>query len=123
MILWRDQIIMNQLHSLCIDNPQMIRLHHCLHEMLVDESTKGSPLVAIMHHKQVVSFGDKVVRDERWWSVAVNCAFLIDRFLDKSTVCDNCHGTVADFEGIESAILFGPLCEPEIDRVRMDSLQ
>ena len=55
--------------------------------------------------------------------MTVDCAFLIDRFLDESTVSDDCHGTVANFECIETAILLGPLGKPEVGHIRIDSQQ
>lgn len=78
----------------------------------MNQSTKGSPLIAVMHDQEMIPLGDQIMRDERRRAVAGDAAFLVDEFFDDFSVCDDCHGAVAKFEAVEPAILFGPLCEP-----------
>ena len=44
-------------------------------------------------------------------SVAVVGAFLVDEFLDEASVCDDDCSARAEFQGVETAILFGPFGE------------
>jgi len=87
--------------------------------MLVDKFAKCAPLIAVMHHKQMVSLRDEVVRDKRWRAVIVERTLLINGFFDDSSVRDYCHSAAANLESVETAILLGPLCEPDNDRVRL----
>lgn len=87
--------------------------------MLMNQPTKGSPLIAVMHDQEMIPFGDQIMRDERRRAVAGDAAFLIDEFFDDFSVCDDCHGAAAKFEAVEPAILLGPLCEPTFRYLRV----
>ena len=63
----------------------------------MDQSTKRPPLVSVMHHKQMIAFGDEIMRDEGWGPVAVDGAFLVERLFHESPVGNHRYRPVADF--------------------------
>ena len=89
----------------------MLVLHHRIGEMLMHELSKRSPLVAVMHHQQVVALCDEIVRDERGRPVVVQCAFFVNRLLDDAAVGDDGHGPAAHFQGVQAAVLLSPFGE------------
>ena len=113
VVLRIEHIITDKLYRLRIYNRQMFILHHGVRKMLVHEFTKRPPLVAVMHHKQVVALGDKIVRDERGRPVVIEGAFLVNCLFDDTPVCDYSHGPVTDFQRVQAAVLLGPFREPE----------
>ena len=64
MIFRIEHIVTHKLHRFSIHDRQMFVLHHRISEMLMDEFTKGSPFIAIMHDQEVVTFCNEIVRDE-----------------------------------------------------------
>ena len=115
-----DQIVPNELHGLSIHNLQMLRLDHGLHKVLVDQLTKLSPLITVMHHKQVVAFCNKIVRHERRRAMIIELALLVDRFFNNPAVCDDSHSTASYLQGVKTSISVSPLSEPKQSCVRVD---
>ena len=111
MIFRIKHVVTHKLYRFSIDDWQVFVLHHGIGEMLMHEFTKRSPLVAVMHHQQVVPLCDEIVRDERGRPVVVQCAFLVNRLFDDATVGDDGHCPAAHFQGVQAAILLGPFSE------------
>ena len=107
-----------ELDSLCIDNFQVVTVDHWLHEMLMNQPAKGSPLVSVVHHKQVVALRNKIVRDERWWPMAVDATLLINDLLDKSTIGNDSHVAISYLQHVEAAVLLRPFRE-SMGRIRI----
>lgn len=60
------------------------------------------------------------MRDKRRWPVTGDVALLVNEFFDNSAVSDDCHGTAANLECVEPAILPGPFGEPILGYFRVD---
>lgn len=49
MVLRVDHIVSYQLYGFGVDNLGVVAFHHGLHQVLVNQSPEGAPLVAIVH--------------------------------------------------------------------------
>lgn len=95
MVLGKQHVISNKLHSLCVHDRKVLTLDHALGEMLMDEATECAPFVAVKHNKQMVSFCDEIVRDVGWWSMAIDIALLVHGALDNTAIRDDGHRSAA----------------------------
>lgn len=82
MVLRVDHVVSHELYSFGVDDFGLVVFHHCLHEVLVNQSSEGAPLVAIMHDQEVIALGDEIVRHKGVGPVAVDAALAIEDFFD-----------------------------------------
>lgn len=82
MVLRADHVVSHELYRFGVDNFGLVAIHHRLHEMLVNQSSEGAPLVAIMHDQEVIALGDEIVRDKRMGPMAVDATLAIEDFFD-----------------------------------------
>lgn len=104
-------VVPHKLNRFGIDNLEMLTLNHRLHQVGVYQLSECPPLIAIMHDKQMVAFGDQFMGHKRMRSVAVDIALLVHRFLHKPPVRNNGHVPIAELEGVQATIFFRPFGE------------
>lgn len=76
MILWPCEEIVDHLIRLCFLDLPMLLFAHGFHESLMDELMHRTPSWPVPHHQDMISVGDQI-RDERLWTAAVECTFLV----------------------------------------------
>jgi hypothetical protein len=113
MVFRVDHIVSNQLYGFGVDDLGVMGFHHRLHQVLVNQSSKGAPLVAIMHDQQMISLGDEIVRDKGMGPMAVDATLAIEDFFHQSAIGDDGHVAISDLEHVQPAILGGPFGESE----------
>lgn len=90
----------------------MLLGYHALHEELMNKFTTFTPMVRVLHQKDVIPVGYEVVANIRCWTMVVNARLLINKLLHKpGRGNDNACGW-AKLEREDASIFFCPFREP-----------
>lgn len=102
--LRRNAKVTHHLRCLCIHQRNMLSLNTAFIELLMYKPAEFSPFVTMLHHQKVVATGHEVMRDVRWWPVAIDGALLVDQFLYETPICNDDRIGWPQLEGEDTAI-------------------
>ena len=113
MLLRREQIISYHLVRLRLLQRDIVLLNILLHQILMQQLSRRSPLRRIVHEQDMISARNEL-GDIRLRPFGVDGRLLVDKFFDESFVRYHGRGAGAQFESVDAAILFGPFGKLEV---------
>lgn len=104
--------VMHHLDCLSIDQLEMLLHDYAFGEVLVDQFSASSPLVTVLHEKDMVAAANDAIADVSIRSMTVDIGFLVDKSLNQIGRCNNNGCARAHLKREYAAILFRPFTKP-----------